>query len=170
MHLDPVWRRDWPALEEEALQDVEYEVTRDLTARPTSDEGEFQGLDDCEEGGESPGKGDGAQQELLPDPEPEDRGEPSVPLPKTPEETEEHQKVYKMVTMSICLPLSSKSASQLLAGVQELFGVLRRHGYPVARIHTDAGREFDNHPFKDGACKGGSDVQPAGRAPVEWKS
>ena len=44
-----------------------------------------------------------------------------------------------MITMSICLPLASKSASEVLAGTQELFGTLRRHGYPVARIHTDAG-------------------------------
>ena len=72
----------------------------------------------------------------------------SVPLPKTPEEVEEHQKVYKTITMSICLPLASKSASEVLAGTQELFGMLTRHGYPVARIHTDAGREFDNNPFK----------------------
>lgn len=72
----------------------------------------------------------------------------SIPTPKTPPEVEDHQKVYKMVTMSVCLPLASKSASEVLAGTQELYGQLRRHGYPVARIHTDAGREFDNLPFR----------------------
>ena len=44
--------------------------------------------------------------------------------------------------------LASKSASEVLAGTQELFSLLRRHGCPVARIHTDVGREFDNNPFK----------------------
>ena len=102
--------------------------------RPTSEEGEDQELDDLDEVGEQPGGGEGDQQQPLPDPEPEGQDVPPVPLPKTPEETEEQQKVYKMVTMSICLPLASKSASGVLAGTQELFGTLRRHGYPVARM------------------------------------
>ena len=127
--------------EEEALREVEYDLVRDLEAhgedmpyRPTSEEGEDQELDDLDEVGEQPGGGEGDQQQPLPDPEPEGQDVPPVPLPKTPEETEEQQKVYKMVTMSICLPLASKSASEVLAGTQELFGTLRRHGYPVARM------------------------------------
>ena len=39
---------------------------------------------------------------------------------------------------ALCLPLASKSASEVLAGAQELYGLLMKHGYPVARVHTDA--------------------------------
>ena len=147
---------DWPKLEEEeALREVEYDLAQDLEGhgeemsyRPTSDEEEEQEMGESDGEGEQLGEGDGDQPKPLPLPEPESQETPSIPLPKTLEEVEEHQKVYKMVTMSICLPLTSKSAAEVLAVTQELFGMLRRHGYPVARIHTDAGREFDNNPFK----------------------
>ena len=113
---------DWPKLEEEeALREVEYDLAQDLEAhgeemsyRPTSDEGKEQEMGDSDGEGEQLGEGDGDQPQPLPEPEGQDT--PSIPLPKTPEEVEEHQKVYKMVTMSICLPLTSKSAAEVLAG------------------------------------------------------
>ena len=153
--LEVIPDKDWPTLEEEeALREVEYDLAQDLEAhgeemsyRPTSDEGEDLEMGEPEED-EGQGGGGGDQLEPLPDTGPCEPEPPSVPLPKTPEEVEEHQKAYEMITMSICLPLASKSAAEVLAGTQELFGMLRRHGYPVARIHTDAGREFDNNPFK----------------------
>lgn len=64
------------------------------------------------------------------------------------EELEKKYKPSKLVTMMVRVPLCSKSSSEALAGTQELFTRLRRHGYPVGRIHTDAGREFENGSFR----------------------
>ena len=158
-------QHDWPRLEqEESMRDVIYDPgpapaeVDDFSYRPTSDEAEEEDIKQLEEGdriSESPEEeaGEDAQQdpEAVADLRVEEKTEEpssSIPMPKTPPEVEEHQKVYKMVTMSVCLPLASKSASEVLAGVQELYCQLRRHGYPVARIHTDSGREFDNLPLR----------------------
>ena len=66
----------------------------------------------------------------------------------TEEELKKKNKPTKVVTMMLCVPLGSKSAQEVLAGTQELFTRLRRHGYPVGRVHTDQGREFCNGSFR----------------------
>ena len=99
--------KDWPTLEEEeALREVEYDLAQDLEAhgeemsyRPTSDEGEDLEMGEPEED-ERQGEGDGDRLEPLPDLGPRDPEPHSVPLPKTPEEIDEHQKAYEMITMS----------------------------------------------------------------------
>ena len=75
-----------------------------MSYRPTSDEGEDQEMGEPDEGDEQQGEGDGDQLQPLPDPGPCEPESSSVPLPKTLEEVEEHQKVYKTITMHVHMP------------------------------------------------------------------
>ena len=60
----------------------------------------------------------------------------SRPSPKTPEEPEEHQKVYKMVNMSICLPLASKSASEVWAVEEAWLPATQLQGYTLMQVES----------------------------------
>ena len=80
-------------------------------------------------GGEpEPGEKDGQAQVLPEEDEKQKEVEPGEP---TEEELKAKYKPTKVFTMMLCVPLSSKSAQEALAGTQELFIKLRRHGYPV---------------------------------------
>lgn len=47
-----------------------------------------------------------------------------------------------------CASHSLRRALRRVAGPKSCSLKLRRHGYPVSQVHTNAGREFDNAPFK----------------------
>ena len=63
-------------------------------------------------------------------------------------ELEEKFKAKKVLKLMTCVSLPSKSSMGVLAGTQELLVNLRRHGYPVLRIHTDSEPTFTNRQFK----------------------
>ncbi|CAE7943445.1 unnamed protein product, partial [Symbiodinium sp. KB8] len=54
----------------------------------------------------------------------------------------------KMVEVPFFMPLSSKSAPEVLAATKEILLQVRRLGLVVKRVHTDCGREFVNKSFR----------------------
>ena len=67
----------------------------------------------------------------------------------------EECKPMEVKTFMVAVPLATKSSRDVLAGVHEIYMSLRRHGYPVCRVHTDRGTEFVNRFFKSWAFNRG---------------
>ena len=60
-----------------------------------------------------------------------------------PEEQVEERIEPKLNVFRLCIPLESKKPSVVLQGLNTLYIQLRIHGYPVTRLHSDRGREFE---------------------------
>ena len=61
---------------------------------------------------------------------------------------EEGPEGIEVETHWMALPMPTKSIPSVMEAVQEVYLALRADGYPVARMHTDKGREFQNHTLK----------------------
>ena len=124
-------------LEEEGLPNIEEgeeEAREELVRRETDDMSE----DDYEPSiAEEDGAGGGAELRAV---HHEGREEDS-PMSEEMKLAEEC-KPMEVKTFMVAVPLSSKGAREVLAGVHEIYMSLRRHGYPVCRLHTDRGTEF----------------------------
>ena len=58
------------------------------------------------------------------------------------EEIEERQEPTLNV-FKLCVPLESKKPGEVLRGLNQIYIQLRIHGYPVTRLHSDRGREYE---------------------------
>ena len=71
------------------------------------------------------------------------------PAPEEGQELEdEGPEGLEVETHWMALPMPTKSIPSVTEAVQEMYLALRADGYPVARMHTDKGREFQNHTLK----------------------
>ncbi|CAJ1424780.1 unnamed protein product [Effrenium voratum] len=71
------------------------------------------------------------------------------PAPEEGQELEdEGPEGLEVETHWMALPMPTKSIPSVMEAVQEMYLALRADGYPVARMHTDKGREFQNHTLK----------------------
>ena len=61
-----------------------------------------------------------------------------------PEEADavEIKEGFEMVSYRLAVPMSSRSESEVLAALHEMYMQLRILGYPLTRLHSDRAREF----------------------------
>ena len=129
------------------LEEGEEEAREELVRREIDD----MSGDDYEPSiAEEDGAGGGAELRAV---HHEGRGEDS-PMSEEMELAEEC-KPMEVKTFMVAVPLYSKGGREVLAGVHEIYMSLRRHGYPVCRLHTDRGTEFVNKWFKSWAMNRG---------------
>ena len=66
--------------------------------------------------------------------------EEEAPLPE--EEVEEERKNIKVTVQRMIVPMSSRSQSEVMKHIVDLYLSLRADGYIVSQIHTDNAGEF----------------------------
>ena len=104
---------------------------------------------------------------------PEEKDPEQPPLDEPPVDLSEEQALPKvpMIELVWTEPLYQKTESETLRAVKRIEAQIALLGLPVARVHTDAGREFCNKSFRGWcsdqgfvkSCTGADDFRSNGR-------
>ena len=84
------------------------------------------------------------------------------------EDEEKREEPLQIEIHTLAVPLSTKGGKEVLGAIQTMYLELKRQGFPVARLHSDRGKEFMNHALRRWCFN--RDIAKTSTAADDWRS
>ena len=81
---------------------------------------------------------------------------------------EKREEPLEIEIHTLAVPLSTKGGKEVLDAIQTMYLELKRQGFPVARLHSDRGKEFMNHALRRWCFN--RDIAKTSTAADDWRS
>ena len=84
------------------------------------------------------------------------------------EDEEKREEPLEIEIHTLAVPLSTKGGKEVLDAIQTMYLELKRQGFPVARLHSDRGKEFMNHALRRWCFN--RDISKTSTAADDWRA